>query len=311
MSASSSFTRRGFLGATGLAVLGAAGTSLTATPVAREVAGARMKVSLAAYSFNRLLPRRGDADSQQKAKMRIEDFVQFCAEQGLGACEPTGYYFPQEISPEYLQGFKALCFRNGLDISGTAIGNDFCKPEGPEWDAELEMTKEWIDYAALMGAPHIRIFAGNVPDGDTEEAAVARAVRGINESLKYAAEKGVFLGLENHGGVTATSEQLLRIIESVDASPWLGVNFDSGNFRTANPYADLEKIAPYAVNAQLKVSMHPNDGKAERADFKRILDILKGAGYRGYVALEYEDSANPFKAIPELLEEIRSALAET
>ena len=303
------YSRRNFLASTALAGIGAATSpAMAAKPVQREAGGARMKLSLAAYSFNRYLPRRGDAEALAKAKMRIEDFLVFCAEHGLGACEPTSYYFPGELSTEYLLGFKAMAFRLGLDISGTAIGNDFCLPEGPERDADLAMTREWIDHAALIGAPVIRIFAGNVPKGDTEDAALERCVAGINESLRYAASKGVFLGLENHGGITATPEQLLRIVDAVDDSPWFGVNFDSGNFKTADPYASLEKIAPYAVNAQLKVMMHPEGGDETRADFKRVIALLRDAGYRGYVALEYEEKEDPFTAIPPLLDEIRTLI---
>lgn len=308
----SNFSRRNFLGAAALGIMSSTAGPLTgahaANPIQREVTGAKMKLSLAAYSFNRVLPKRGDADAQAKAKMRIEDFLTFCAEQGLGACEPTSYYFPKDITTEYLLGFKAMAFRLGLDISGTAIGNNFCLPEGPERDAELAMTREWIDYAAIIGAPVIRIFAGNVPKDDTEDAALERCVAGINESLKYAAEKGVFLGLENHGGVTATPEQLLSIVKAVDDSPWFGINFDSGNFHTADPYASLEMIAPYAVNAQLKVMMKPEGGEETRADFKRIIGILKHAGYRGYVALEYEEKEDPFTAVPALLSELREVV---
>ena len=91
------------------------------------------------------------------------------------------------------------------------------------------------------------------------------------------------------------------------ANPWFGVNFDSGNFETDDPFADLAKIAPYAVNAQLKVSISPG-GKRQPADFERIVRILKDAGYRGFVALEYEESESPFKAIPRILDQLRPLL---
>ena len=163
------------------------------------------------------------------------------------------------------------------------------------------MTRTWIDYAALLGAPVIRIFAGSIPAGDTESVALDRCVEGINESLKYAAEKGVVLALENHGGITSTAGQLLAIVERVDDSPWFGVNFDSGNFRSEDPYAELERIAPYAMNAQLKVSVTAA-GQRQRADFARIIDILKQAGYRGYLVLEYEEKEDPRENIPVILD---------
>ena len=301
------FSRRSFLAATTLG----AGAALTTTaraasPIAREH-GPYMKLSLAAYSFNRVLPKRASAEEYAKAEMKLEDFVRYCGDLDLDGCEPTSYYFPAEVSQEYLLNLKQLAFRLGLDISGTAIGNDFCVPDGPTREEELRAAREWIDYAAVLGAPVIRIFAGKVPDGDTEDAALARCISGINEALDYAARKGVMLALENHGGITATSEQMLRIIEGVKESPWFGVNFDGGNFATADPYADLAKIAPYTVNAQLKV-MVKRDGKKEPADFERVVGILRDAGYRGYLVLEYEESEDPKAAIPRHIDALREIL---
>jgi sugar phosphate isomerase/epimerase len=263
-----------------------------------------LKLSLAGYSFNRMFAKRGTPDEIANAEMSLEKFIDYCALQGLGATELTGYYFPGIITPEYLLSLRAHTHRLGLSISATAIGNDFCLAEGDARQKQLAECREWIDYAAMMGAPAIRIFAGTVPKDDTESAAIDRCVAGINECLKYAATKGVFLALENHGGITATPEQMLRIIENVDASPWFGVNFDSGNFQTEDPYADLEKIAPYAVNAQIKASISPG-GRKQPADFERIVKILKDAGYRGFVALEYEESESPFEAIPGILDQLR------
>ena len=264
-----------------------------------------LKLSLAAYSFNKFFARRGTPDEIAAAEMTLEKFIDYCAEQGLGAAELTGYYFPKEVTTEYLLSLRQQTHRLGLDISGTAIGNDFCLVAGEARDTQLAECRRWIDYAAIMGAPAIRIFAGKVPKGDTEEAAVERCIDGINQSLDYAATKGVFLALENHGGITATPDQLLKIIGGVNSSPWFGVNFDSGNFRTDDPYRDLERIAPYAVNAQVKVMLHTADRKkAYPADLSKVIRILQNANYRGYVALEFEER-NPFEEIPKVLTQLR------
>ncbi|MDZ4860380.1 MAG: sugar phosphate isomerase/epimerase family protein [Candidatus Hydrogenedentes bacterium] len=304
----SELSRRSFIA--GAAALGAGALlpegARAASPVER-VHGPYMKLSLAAYSFHRMLPNRAPAEEYAKADMNLEDFVRYCAELNLDGCEPTSYYFPAEVTPEYLLQLKQLTFRLGLDISGTAIGNNFCVPEGPIREEELRMTREWIDHAALLGAPVIRIFAGEVPEGDTEDAALERCISAINESLDYAAQKGVVLALENHGGITATGEHMLRIIKGVKESPWFGVNFDGGNFHTPDPYADMAQIAPYTVNAQIKVSVQPN-GKKEPADFARVARILQDAGYRGYLVLEYEDDENPKEAIPRHIDTLRKII---
>jgi len=267
-----------------------------------------MKLSLAGYSFNRFLSRRPTPAEAATAKMSLEDFIDFCAKMDLDGCEPTAYYFPAQVTEPYLQEVKHRAFRLGLDISGTAIGNDFCVPYGAQWDAQVRDARRWIEYAGIMGAPAIRFFAGNVPKGDSEEAALDRCVHGLNECLKYAPYHGVFVALENHGGITATPEQLLRIVERVTPSPWFGINFDSGNFRTDDPYRDLEKIAPYTVNAQIKVNIHKN-GVEEPADFGRVVSILKDADYRGYVVLEYEGKEDPYEAIPGHLKKLRKLIS--
>lgn len=294
--------RRDFLKLAGAGAL-AAGLSGQVTAAERPARNGKshFKLSLAAYSLRDLL-------AGAKATMTMDDFIAKCAEYDLDGCELTSYYFPKEITPSYLLHIKELCFRLGLDVSGTAIGNDFCLPPGPKRDENLALTRKWIDYAALFGAPVIRIFAGNVPQGSSEAEALDRCVEAINESLKYAAEKGVFLAIENHHGITSTGDQVLKIVERIQPSPWFGVNFDSGNFHTPDPYADMAKIAPYAVNAQLKTEIS-RDGKShEEADLDRIVKILRDAGYRGYLVLEYEAKEAPLTAIPKAIDRLRSII---
>lgn len=298
-------SRRGFMAGSASLLTGAAvarSSSITQAAKAPVRNGAsHMKLSLAAYSFNRMLSRPG---RNQKGEMTMPDFVDYCAKMNLDGTELTSYYFPADVTNEYLLSLKEQTFRLGLDISGTAIGNDFCLPEGEKRQEQLQLCRTWIDHAAVMGAPVIRIFAGKVPKGGTEEEALELCIDGINESLDYAAEKGVLLALENHGGITATPKQLLSIVARVKDSKWFGINYDSGNFRTEDPYGDLEKIAPYAVNAQIKVALKTPDNQHKEADLKRMVEILRSANYRGYVVLEYEE-AKPLEEIPMYVEKLR------
>ena len=290
--------------AAGTALAAAGGWFASPAPAAPPIkrnGKPHMKLSLAAYSFRKYLAE------DKPPTMTLDDFIRLCADLDLDGTELTSYYFPKDFDEDYLIHIKQLTFKLGLDISGTAIANDFCLPPGEARDKTLAHTRKWIDYAALMGAPVIRIFAGNVPDGESEQAAIDRCAAGINESLDYAAQKGVFLALENHGGITATPAQMLKIIEQVKDSPWFGVNFDGGNFRTADPYSDLAKIAPYAINAQLKTDLAPG-GKREDTDLARVVKILADANYRGYIVLEYEGTEDPQTAVPRHIETLRKII---
>lgn len=294
-----------------LAGAGLANAATTAVATAADVptrnGQSHMKLSLAAYSFNRMFSRSWSLkDPVKEGQFDLFQFVDYCAKLNLDGTELTGYYFPTDVNNKYLMDLKQKTFRLGLDVSGTAIGNDFCLPAGPARDAQIASCKAWIDHSAVLGAPVIRIFAGKVPNGGSEEEALNLCVAGIDECLDYAAEKGVFLALENHGGITERPEQLLAIVERVKKSEWFGVNYDSGNFRSDDPYADLEKIAPYAVNAQIKVSV-TTKGKKEHSDLKRMVDILKQANYRGYIVLEYEEQ-EPLKEIPGYIEKLRELI---
>lgn len=283
-------------------------TALALTPRAKAIPPigrtrpSHLKLSIAAYSYRDLLTAR-------PPRMTLFDFANLAADMGLDAIEPTSYYFPPDVDSAYLSKLKQHAFVLGLDISGTAIGNNFCLPPGPKRDEQLALTRTWIDRAAQLDAPVIRIFAGNVPRGASEEQAVAWAIEGIKESLPHAIEKGVTLALENHGGITAAPAQILKLVAAVD-SPNFGVNLDTGNFHGEDPYAEIAELAPYAVNVQVKTEILRKGTKAkEEADLARLIATLREAKYSGYVVLEYEAAEDPIVAIPRHIKKLRELIS--
>jgi sugar phosphate isomerase/epimerase len=130
----------------------------------------------------------------------------------------------------------------------------------------------------------------------------------MEECCDYAGRHGVVLGIENHGGIVAKPEQLLSIVREVK-SPWLGINLDTGNFNTEDPYADFTRCAPYAVNVQVKGEIRrAGQTKSEPADLKRFCHILRDANYQGWVALEYESAMDPWVAVPPMLKELKALM---
>ncbi len=300
------FFKRAAFASAGLAGVAAGmhSSASAAEPIARN-GKPKFKFSLAAYSYRGLL-------SGEKPQLTMEDFIADCAKMGLEGTELTSYYFPETPSGEYLRRLKHACFRLGLDISGTAIRNDFCHPAGEQRDKEIAHVKRWIDYAETMGAPVIRIFSGKARGDQMPEKAHQLAVDGMKECCDYAGRHGVFLALENHGGLTADISDLLRLIKDVK-SHWFGVNLDTGNFHACataeEAYADMAKMAPYALNVQVKTSVTLKGRKKVESDFSRLAKILGDAGYRGYIVLEYEERDDPREACPRFVEKLRGAFA--
>ncbi len=280
-------------------------------PIQRPGAS-RMQLGVAAYSFREFFQWSRDKEQPPREGRKpwsMLDFVDWCADHGVAGAEVTSYFFPPEVDRAFLLELKRRAYLRGVQLAGTAVGNNFALPRGDLLKAEIAYTKKWIDYAAVMGAPHIRVFAGPQPKDITIGEAVANCQAAWQECLDYAAGQGIFLGLENHGGIVAEPDNLIQMVKAAK-SPWAGINFDSGNFHTADPYADLAKIAPYAVNVQLKVEItRAGSSSAEPSDVKRVLQILRDANYQGWFTLEYEKKEDPFVEVPRILEMLRPLLA--
>jgi sugar phosphate isomerase/epimerase len=257
-------------------------------------------LSLAAYSLRQALT---------SGRMDLFQYLDWCAELGLPGAELTSYYFPEGFDSAYLRRLRRHAYGLGVTVSGTAVRNNFCLPPGPEKDRWIQHVREWIDHAAELFAPHIRIFAGDLPEGTPKATGITWVADGIKSLLDHAAARGIILGLENHGGITARAADLLAICEQVGEHPWFGVNLDTGNYQVM-PYEELEMTAPRAVNVQIKVEVW-EDGKQVAANLGLVRDIIVRSGYRGWLVLEYEASADPFQAIPMYLDELRTLFFRT
>jgi sugar phosphate isomerase/epimerase len=301
-------TRRHFLASSSLALL--AGSLARAVEPFARTGAPRLRLSLAAYSFRDYFTEgRAKENVPAEHALTMEKFIDRCAEWQCDGAELTSYWFPKDVTDERLIAIRRHAHLRGVSISGTAVGNTFTHPPGADRDKQVADVKQWIDHAALLGAPHIRVFAGAMPKGGTLEAATKACIEQLEECGAYAGKRGIFLGVENHGGIVAEPEHILEIIRAVK-SPWVGINLDTGNFQTDDPYADLAKISPYAVNVQIKSEIKRRGAKEpEKADFAKLAGILGAANYQGWVALEFEEKTNPWERVPVLLAELRAAFS--
>jgi len=272
---------------------------------------ARVKISLNAFSFNDLL-----LDTVNGKRLSLFKLIDWASAQGFDAIDLTGYYFPgypAVPSDEFINQVKRSAFLQGLDISGTGVKNDFTNPDPAKRAADVKLVEKWIDVAVKLGAPVVRIFSGPVPAGyeNKWDEVAGYMAASIKECTAYAAQRGVLIGVQNHGDFLKTADETIKLVKLVN-SDWFGIVVDSGNFN----YADVEKAMPYAVNFQLKESFTSATGPV-KMDVTKIMNIVKSSGYKGYLPIETlvpvavgKNTAppyDPYKAVPIFLKEVKTA----
>lgn len=285
------------------AAMGAAmvpGAAVANDPVKRS-GGPRLRQGLCAYSY------RDHLTGKVQPTMDLMGFVRRAAELDVETVELTSYYFPAEVTPAYLAQLKRECYLHGVAITGVPVGNVFTHPAGKARDAQMALVRKWVDVADALGAPTVRVFAGVAQAGQSPADAMKCCIGALEEACDYAGKHGVILAMENHGGIVAEVDSVLEIARAVQ-SDWFGINFDTGNFHTDDPYADGVRVAPYAVTAHIKTEVAPRGKSKVPADLKRIASILRNAGYRGPFSLEYEAAEPAATGVPKALLAIRSAL---
>ena len=256
----------------------------------------RFKPAICAYSFR----------NELKAKrMTYADLIAMASDTGAEGVDFTTYWLPDTASAT-LAPLKRLAYRSAVQIYTIGTRVALAQPTPELQSATLEDLRKWCDVAEELGASHIRVFGGRTPPGATEEQTIAWAAETFRRCAELASQRGITLGIEDDGGIWVTAGPPLSLMQKVD-SPWAGINLDVGNF-SDNAYAQIQQCAPYATNVHLKTEVRVN-GHSEPADWAQILRILGKAGYRGYLALEYEATEDPPATVPKLITRLRAGIA--
>jgi L-ribulose-5-phosphate 3-epimerase len=268
-----------------------------ATQLRGQTAGkGRLRSGLVAYSFRKQLEAK---------KLTYEALIQYVAEQGLDGLDCTVYWFP-DTSDQFLASLRRTAYKNAVTIYSISVRVALCQPTPELQRAEVENAKKWVDVAEKIGAGHVRVFGGKIPKGATQDQAIPWAVEVLKRSAEYAGTKGIVLGIEDDGGLSATAEPTVEMVKRAD-SPFAGINLDTGNF-PKNGYDQVALCLPYAVSAHLKHYVTDADGKRVEADLDRLLGMFVKAGYKGYLGIEYEDPATVEAQVPVLAAQLRQAV---
>ena len=237
-------------------------------------------------------------------RLSLPEWFRLCAEElGLRAVELEDKHIG-EPTPARLAALRETAGRYGLEIANIALMNNFGVADERRRRVEEQRTAEWMDVSRTCGARHLRTFAG-WPEGG-RDARWPDMIASLRAVCAQAASGGVRLVLENHnhGGFVQTAADVDAIWRDV-RSPALGLLLDSGNF--LDGAASIARTAGRAWHVHAKFTRVGPDGQDAVVDHRRVIALLREAGYTACVSVEYE-GPEPGRAVPRIVAHLREVL---
>jgi len=264
-------------------------------------------ISLAQWSLNRALAAGGGGtlDHLDFPKTAKVDY-------GIDAVEYVNTFFKSKGDAGYARELRKRCI--DLDVKSILIMCDgegnLGDPDDAKRNAAVENHRKWLETAILLGCHSIRV---NAHSAGTREEQQRLAADGLHRLCELADPLKLNVIIENHGGLSSDGAWLAGVIAKA-AHKRAGTLPDFGNFtiaqgKTYDPYQGVTELMPTAKGVSAKSFDFDGAGNETTIDFARMLAIVKAAGYRGHIGIEYEGSrlSEPegIKATKKLLERLR------
>ena len=258
-----------------------------------------MKIGCSSWSYHREI---------SKGMSQVQ-WIKRCVELGFDGVELLDIHFPK-TDTNYLKKIKKLLIKHCLTISCVSVTNDFAKDSVNEQADEVKKVKRWIDIASFFGAPIIRVFTGWPREESARKRLWPKMIDCMKECVKYAAEKGIVSGLENHNhdGFTRTGEDVLKILKEVDHE-WMGLVLDTGGY--VDSYKSIKETVHLATHVHAKFYNLDEKGEEQNYDFKKVFRMLKDVRFNGYLSIEYEGEEEEHTAVPRAVSFLRRLVRGT
>ncbi len=282
-----------------------------------------MKISVTSYSFQQYL---------NAGKIDHLGMIDKAHELGLDGIEFTP--LPGETFEERCELAKKLRERAdelGIPIVSYTVNADLYKGSDEADKAEVERIKGQLDIAKILGVPVLRHdVCWSVPKTGAVRSfdqMLPTIVKNAREITEYAASLGIRTCSENHGYVAQDSDRMERLFNAVGHENY-GLLVDIGNFSCVDEdnVTAVSRVAPYAIHAHAKdfhLSKDKKEGYGQTrgcnyfkgailgegdVDVKRCVEVLKRAGYDGYLSIEFEGSEDCIEGISKGHEYLKSLI---
>lgn len=284
--------RRSFIKNSGKGIIGL--SAITAIPffngesLAKTNGDLFFKISLAEWSLNKNLFGK---------KITNMDFPGIAKNEfGIHALEYVNQFFKDKAEDEaYLKELKSRT--EDLGVENVLIMIDGEGYLGNSDDAKrteaVEKHYKWVEAAKFLGCHSIRVNAHATTDN--AEEAKSLAVDGLSRLTDFAAPYGINVIVENHGGFSSNGQWLSGVMNQVN-KPTCGTLPDFGNFcikhekgkcaEEYDRYKGVKELMPYAKGVSAKTGAFDAEGNAVDTDYMKMMKIVKGFDYTGYVGIE-------------------------
>lgn len=220
-----------------------------------------------------------------------------------GTTDGRAHFYPFAVEGEDPTPLEALLARHRLTLVAVAGGwSDFAVADR-HLEAQYASVRRQLALCQRLNVRVLRLFASHLPSKYVEETFFARVVRNLARLAPEAAAARVCLAIENHYGITATADDMLRILDGV-ASPFVRANLDPANFvpMGEDPVVACRRLLPYIAHVHLKDAVYTGKGRHEgyeyceigagAVQYPAILAMLKESCYKGAICVEYENVAD-------------------
>ncbi len=287
-----------------------------------------MKISVSSYSFMQYIRdgRLTQLTAIDKAKEMGFDAIEFIDIDGKGNLE---------LQKENAAKLKERADCMDMAINAYTIGADLAKPTESEREAAVERLKGQLDVAKILGASVMRHDicynlgkTGFTRSFDLMLPYLADSARKVTE---YGASIGIKTCSENHGYIAQDSDRMERLFNAVNHDNF-GLLVDVGNFTCVDEdhVLAVSRVAPYAIHAHvkdMKISKGTPNGCCQSmtrggnyycgtvigegdVPVKQCLNVLKRAGYDGYLSIEFEGNGDCIDGIARGFENLKRMLVE-
>ena len=238
------------------------------------------KISLAEWSLHRALwsgKTITNLDFPRIAKKTYD----------LDAVEYVSTFFKGKGEDQaYLTALKDSCTKYGvksLIIMVDGEGN-LADTSVAKRTKAIENHYKWVKAAKFLGCHSIRVNAGG---SGTMGQMQAAAIDALTKLSNYAADYGINVIVENHGGNSSIGKWLAEIMKTVNR-PNCGTLPDLGNFYEYDRYAGVTDMMPYAKGVSGKTHDFDAEGNETKIDYAKMMKIIADSKYSGYIDVEYE-----------------------